>query len=204
MRTVIAPWGGGRRLEWRESIGAVYEHTIFRRSFGAMGLVGLSAAALAGEPTLKGSGTPAHPQEPVGFVTGGVIGALRSGPDRRGGGRRSRDLARQSRASRDARPTRLKRKLAMLQIDTTTAAGAELELAGRAGQPHGQQSGVERQLSDMSQERSRPHSRSTRMLRRCSMACRGMCCSGPAAPKSRRTWRTRSRLSRRRCPSRRN
>jgi outer membrane protein OmpA-like peptidoglycan-associated protein len=39
-----------------------------------MGLLGLSAVALAGEPK------PATPHEPVGFVTGGVIGAFAAGP----------------------------------------------------------------------------------------------------------------------------
>jgi outer membrane protein OmpA-like peptidoglycan-associated protein len=39
-----------------------------------MGLLGMSAVALAGEPT------PATPHEPLGFVTGGVIGAFAAGP----------------------------------------------------------------------------------------------------------------------------
>jgi outer membrane protein OmpA-like peptidoglycan-associated protein len=39
-----------------------------------VGLMGVSVAALAGEPH------PARPSEPVGFVTGGVIGGLAAGP----------------------------------------------------------------------------------------------------------------------------
>jgi outer membrane protein OmpA-like peptidoglycan-associated protein len=39
-----------------------------------MGLMGVSAAALAGEPK------PRPPQEPVGFVSGAVIGAFAAGP----------------------------------------------------------------------------------------------------------------------------
>jgi outer membrane protein OmpA-like peptidoglycan-associated protein len=39
-----------------------------------VGLMSLSAAAFAGEPK------PAPPQEPVGFLTGGVIGAFAAGP----------------------------------------------------------------------------------------------------------------------------
>ena len=39
-----------------------------------IGLMGVSAAAFAGDPQ------PAHPQEPVGFLTGGVIGAFAAGP----------------------------------------------------------------------------------------------------------------------------
>src|ERR1700692_3679865 len=39
-----------------------------------MGLLGMSAVALAGEPK------PATPPEPIGFVTGGVIGAFGAGP----------------------------------------------------------------------------------------------------------------------------
>src|SRR3984893_3016623 len=49
-------------------------NTAFSRAVGTMGLLGLSAAALAGEPK------PAAPHEPIGFVTGGVIGACAAGP----------------------------------------------------------------------------------------------------------------------------
>ena len=49
-------------------------NTAFSRAVVTMGLLGMSAVALAGEPT------PATPHEPLGFVTGGVIGAFAAGP----------------------------------------------------------------------------------------------------------------------------
>lgn len=49
-------------------------NTVFSRAVGTIGLLGMSAAALAGEPKT------APPQEPIGFVTGGVIGAFAAGP----------------------------------------------------------------------------------------------------------------------------
>jgi outer membrane protein OmpA-like peptidoglycan-associated protein len=49
-------------------------NTAFSRAVGTIGLLGISAVALAGEPK------PATPQEPMGFVTGGVIGAFAAGP----------------------------------------------------------------------------------------------------------------------------
>src|ERR1700693_229087 len=49
-------------------------NTVFSRAVGTMGLLCISAVALAGEPK------PATPQEPIGFVTGGVIGAFAAGP----------------------------------------------------------------------------------------------------------------------------
>lgn len=49
-------------------------NTVFSRAVGTMGLLGMSAVALAAEPK------PATPHEPVGFVTGGVIGAFAAGP----------------------------------------------------------------------------------------------------------------------------
>ncbi len=49
-------------------------NTVFSRAVGMMGLLGMSAVALAGEPA------PATPHEPIGFVTGGVIGAFAAGP----------------------------------------------------------------------------------------------------------------------------
>ena len=44
------------------------------RSLGVMGLMGVSAAAFAGEPK------SAPPQEPAGFVAGGIIGGFAAGP----------------------------------------------------------------------------------------------------------------------------
>jgi outer membrane protein OmpA-like peptidoglycan-associated protein len=44
------------------------------KAVGTIGLMGMSAVALAGEPK------PATPHEPIGFVTGGVIGAFAAGP----------------------------------------------------------------------------------------------------------------------------
>ena len=49
-------------------------NTVFSRAVGTIGLLSLSAAALAAEPK------PATPHEPVGFVTGGVFGAFAAGP----------------------------------------------------------------------------------------------------------------------------
>lgn len=49
-------------------------NTAFPRTIGTIGLLGFSALALAGEPK------PATPHEPIGFVTGGVIGAFAAGP----------------------------------------------------------------------------------------------------------------------------
>jgi outer membrane protein OmpA-like peptidoglycan-associated protein len=49
-------------------------NTVLSRTVATIGLFGISVAALAGEPK------PATPQEPIGFVTGGVIGAFAAGP----------------------------------------------------------------------------------------------------------------------------
>ena len=49
-------------------------NTVISRAIGTIGLLSVSAVALAGQPT------PATPHEPIGFVTGGVIGAFAAGP----------------------------------------------------------------------------------------------------------------------------
>ncbi len=49
-------------------------NTVFSRVVGMVGLLGASTVALAAEPK------PAAPHEPIGFVTGGVIGAFAAGP----------------------------------------------------------------------------------------------------------------------------
>ncbi|HEY4970765.1 MAG TPA: OmpA family protein [Steroidobacteraceae bacterium] len=49
-------------------------NTAISRAVGTIGLVCISAVAWAGETK------PATPQEPLGFVTGGVIGAFAAGP----------------------------------------------------------------------------------------------------------------------------
>jgi len=49
-------------------------NTAISRAVGTIGLFCMSAMALAGETK------PAPPQEPLGFVTGGVIGAFAAGP----------------------------------------------------------------------------------------------------------------------------
>src|ERR1700676_2749557 len=48
--------------------------TAYSRVVWTMGLMGVSVAALAAEPK------PTPPSEPVGFITGGVIGAFAAGP----------------------------------------------------------------------------------------------------------------------------
>ena len=48
--------------------------TALSKAIGTIGLLGFSAVALAGQPK------PATPHEPIGFVTGGVIGAFAAGP----------------------------------------------------------------------------------------------------------------------------
>jgi len=48
--------------------------TVFSGAVWTIGLMGISAVALAGEPK------PATPHEPVGFVTGAVIGGFAAGP----------------------------------------------------------------------------------------------------------------------------
>ena len=49
-------------------------NAVFSRAVGTIGLLSISAVAMAGEPK------PAPPQEPIGFVTGAVIGAFAAGP----------------------------------------------------------------------------------------------------------------------------
>ncbi len=49
-------------------------NTAFSKVVCTVGLMGMSAAALADEPKTT------HPQEPVGFVTGAVIGGFAAGP----------------------------------------------------------------------------------------------------------------------------
>ncbi len=62
-----------------------------------IGLMGISTAALADEPK------PRPPQEPAGFVVGGVIGAFAAGPIGAVVGAGLGDLARQSSASSERR-----------------------------------------------------------------------------------------------------
>src|SRR5271169_1517071 len=49
-------------------------NTACSKTVGAIGLLAVSTASLAGEPK------PATPHEPIGFVTGAVIGAFAAGP----------------------------------------------------------------------------------------------------------------------------
>ncbi len=49
-------------------------NTVFTKAVGTLGLMGMSAVALARDPQ------PATPHEPVGFVAGGVIGGFAAGP----------------------------------------------------------------------------------------------------------------------------
>jgi len=49
-------------------------NAVFSRAVGTIGLLSMSAVAMADEPK------PAPPQEPIGFVTGAVIGGFAAGP----------------------------------------------------------------------------------------------------------------------------
>src|SRR5271165_5842128 len=49
-------------------------NSAFSKTIGAMGLLAMSTAAMADEPK------PATPHEPIGFVSGAVIGAFAAGP----------------------------------------------------------------------------------------------------------------------------
>src|ERR1700686_899953 len=51
-----------------------FMNTAITRAVGTIGLLSISAVSLAGQTT------PATPHEPVGFVTGAVIGAFAAGP----------------------------------------------------------------------------------------------------------------------------
>jgi outer membrane protein OmpA-like peptidoglycan-associated protein len=54
-------------------------NTAFSKAIGTIGLLSMSAVALAGEPQ-QALPKPATPHEPVGFVTGAVIGGFAAGP----------------------------------------------------------------------------------------------------------------------------
>ncbi len=54
--------------------------TAISKAVGTMGLLSMSALALAGEPQSAAASKPATPHEPVGFVTGAVIVDLPPGP----------------------------------------------------------------------------------------------------------------------------
>jgi outer membrane protein OmpA-like peptidoglycan-associated protein len=54
-------------------------NTAFSKAVGTIGLLSMSALALAGEPQAAAP-KPATPHEPVGFVTGAVIGGFAAGP----------------------------------------------------------------------------------------------------------------------------
>src|SRR6204780_977366 len=72
-RTVMAPMGRRSSPRMARSEESVMS-TRYSKLVWTIGLVGVSAAALAGEPK------PRPPQEPVGFVSGAVIGAFAAGP----------------------------------------------------------------------------------------------------------------------------
>src|SRR3984885_15894441 len=59
---------------WRTYVEGAVMNTAISRAVGTIGLVCISAVASAGETK------PATPQEPLGFVTGGVICAFAAGP----------------------------------------------------------------------------------------------------------------------------
>ncbi len=55
-------------------------NSAFSKAVGTIGLLSMSALALAGEPLPAAPPKPATPHEPVGFVTGAVIGGFAAGP----------------------------------------------------------------------------------------------------------------------------
>jgi outer membrane protein OmpA-like peptidoglycan-associated protein len=54
--------------------------TVSRKVVWTVGLLSVSAAALADAPQDAGKDARKHPQEPIGFVTGGIIGGFAAGP----------------------------------------------------------------------------------------------------------------------------
>lgn len=117
----------------------------------SIGLVGLSAAALAGEPTLKGSGTPAHPQEPVGLVTGAVIGAFAAGPI---GAVVGAGLGTWlgNRVHRSTEADKAEAQLAKLQIDTTTLQAQNSSLLAEQASLTASNQALSSQLSDIAKK----------------------------------------------------
>ncbi len=117
----------------------------------SIGLVGLSAAALAGEPTQKGSGTPGHPQEPVGFVTGAVIGGFAAGPI---GAVIGAGLGTWlgNRVHRSTEADKAEAQLAKLQIDTTTLQAQNSTLLAEQASLTASNQALSSQLSDIAKK----------------------------------------------------
>ena len=169
-------------------------NTVFSRAIGTIGLLSMSAAALAAETK------PATPQEPIGFVTGGVIGGFAAGPVGAviGAGLGTWLGNRVHRAS-DA--TKAEATVAVLQTDKSQLQGEKSALLTEKRRAGRNQSQLER----AARRNDRPGARARKAPRRTAarfwMGCRAMCCSARAAPRSRRKSRIRSRCWRRRSPS---
>jgi len=117
----------------------------------SIGLVGLSAAALAGEPTQKASGAPAHPQEPVGFVTGAVIGGFAAGPI---GAVIGAGLGTWlgNRVHRSTEADKAEAQLAKLQVDTTTLQAQNSTLLAEQASLTASNQALSSQLSDIAKK----------------------------------------------------
>ena len=117
----------------------------------SIGLVGLSAAALAGEPTQKGAGNQGHPQEPVGFVTGAVIGGFAAGPI---GAVVGAGLGTWlgNRVHRSTEADKAEAQLAKLQIDTTTLQAQNSTLLAEQANLTASNQALSSQLSDIAKK----------------------------------------------------
>ena len=125
--------------------------TQYSRVILSIGLVGLSAAALAGEPTQKGAGNQAHPQEPVGFVTGAVIGGFAAGPI---GAVVGAGLGTWlgNRVHRSTEADKAEAQLAKLQVDTTTLQAQNSTLLAEQASLTASNQALSSQLSDIAKK----------------------------------------------------
>ena len=164
-----------------------------------VGLMGVSAAALADGPK------SAPPQEPAGFITGGSDRRFRGGA----GGRRHRcgighvawkpgaPRGRGGQSGSRKRPPSRARRCGCRATWRPLRAPRAISLKPIARSPRGSTS-----CPIVWRRRRLPTVRRRATMRpRCSMGCRGTCCSAPAARTSRRRWRMKSRPWRKPSPS---